>query len=63
MYDIIAKQKLQKKLDKYGAVITPFMATEKLVDGIGNIHYVDYSPIDFKKVFEKEKNNGRQKAN
>lgn len=51
----VAKQNLQKKLDKYGAQLTPFMTTEKIVDERGNIHYIDYSPIDWKKILDNEK--------
>lgn len=45
-----AKEQLEKKIAKYGAELTPFMTTEKLVDKEGGVHYVDYAPIDWKKA-------------
>ena len=45
-----AKEQLEKKLSKYGAELTPFMTTEKLVDKSGGVHYVEYAPIDWDKV-------------
>lgn len=46
-----AKKKLATKLALQGATITPFMTTEKWVDKNGNVYYVDFTPIDWKRAF------------
>ena len=46
-----AKKELTTKLALQGAVITPFMTTEKWVDKDGKVYYVDYNPIDLKRAF------------
>lgn len=43
-------KKFSENLKKAGAVISPLETNEKWVDENGNIHYIDYAPINWERV-------------
>lgn len=54
-------KQFSENLKKAGAVISPLETNEKWVDENGNIHYIDYAPINWERVnkerdYEKDNN-------